>query len=67
MKINYPICDKCDAEINPNIWDDCEKYYLIEDKVHCRECFIAWVEDWLRTSPDEVAFALGVEVVEVQE
>ena len=67
MKFKYPTCKKCGTEINPNIWDSCEKYYLADDDVLCLECFIEWVEDKLRESPEEVAFALGVDVVEVGE
>ena len=62
----YPRCVHCDAEINPNKWDDCEKYYLVEDRVCCKDCFKEWVLDYVETNLDDVAALFDVPVVEVE-
>ncbi len=61
----YPHCDKCDAEINPNKYEDCEQYYLVGRDVYCKDCFKEWLMDWLETNLDDVAEFAGVPVVEV--
>lgn len=61
----YPHCDKCDAEINPNKYEDCEQYYLVGRDVYCKDCFKDWLMDWLETNLDDVAEFAGVPVVEV--
>ena len=32
-RVNFPHCSKCDQEINPTKFDDCEKYYLTDDGI----------------------------------
>lgn len=61
----YPICSRCDAEINPNQWDGCEKYYTVGDEIMCADCFKDWVKEWIETDLDEVARVLEVPIVEV--
>ena len=61
----YPTCSNCDAEINPNAYDDCEKYFIVNDEILCKDCFKDWVLDWVKTNLDEVAAVLDVPVVEV--
>ena len=63
---SYPTCFKCDAEINPGKWDDCEKYYIVEDQVYCKDCFKEWVLDYVETNLDDVAALFDVPVVEVE-
>lgn len=58
-------CERCGIEINPDLWDGCEKYYLVDGEAICRECFKQWLEEWMFVSLDEVAQAVGVSVVEV--
>lgn len=64
-RLTYPVCTKCDAEINPHKYEDCEQYYLVEGENMCKDCFKDWLLDWIQTNLDEVAFAIGVPVVEV--
>lgn len=59
-------CDKCEIEIHPDIWDGCEKYYRVGGEIYCGECFKEWLLDWMSVSLDEVAVAIGVDVVEVE-
>ena len=61
----YPKCAKCDAELNPNKWDDCEKYYLVGGEIYCKDCFKEWLEEWIKLNLDDVAELAGVDVVEV--
>ena len=32
-RVKFPHCVKCDGEINPIKYDDCEKYYLTDDGI----------------------------------
>lgn len=64
-RTKYLHCDKCDCEINPNKWDDCEKYYVVGEEVYCKDCFKDWLRDWIDSNLDEAADAIGVPVVEV--
>lgn len=64
-RLKYPVCEKCDAEINPNKYDDCEQYYLIGEETYCRECFKDWLLEQLDSVLDDVAALVGVAVVEV--
>lgn len=63
---NYPVCSKCDAEINPNLWDGCEKYYKVGGEILCADCFKDWLMEWIGGDLDEVARALEIPVVEVR-
>ena len=63
---SYPTCFQCDAEINPGKGDDCEKYYIVEDQVYCKDCFKEWVLDYVETNLDDVAALFDVPVVEVE-
>ena len=60
------VCAKCDFEINPDMWDGCEKYYNVGGEIYCAECFKEWVLEWVDTDLDEVARVLDVQVVEVR-
>ena len=62
---SYPVCVKCGAEINPDRWDDCEKYYLLNDGPYCKDCFKEWLHDWIDTNLDDVAAAIDVPVIDV--
>lgn len=61
----WPVCAHCDAEINPNLWDDCEKYFIVGGEVYCKDCFKDWLQEWIEGNLDEVAAAIDVPVVEV--
>lgn len=62
---SYPVCAKCDAVLNPNLWDDSEKYYMVDGEVYCKNCFKDYLKDLIETDLDLVAEAIGVSVVEV--
>ncbi len=64
-KKTYLTCDKCGYEINPDLWDGCEKAYNVGGEVYCADCFKDWVMEWVETDLDEVARVLEVPVVEV--
>ena len=66
-RVKFPHCVKCDGEINPIRYDDCEKYYLTYDGVMCKDCFLDDSRDWLESNLDEFAELVGVPVIEVKE
>ena len=53
--------------MNPNKYDDCEKYYLTDDGVMCKDCFLEDSIEWLESNLDEFAELVGVPVIEVKE
>ena len=65
-QMQYPTCANCGAEINPNRFDDCEKYYMVGGEIMCKVCFKDWLLDWIETNMDDVAELAGVPVVEVR-
>lgn len=65
MKRRYPHCAVCSIEINPALYEDCEKTYTVGGECYCKECFKDWLKDWIETSLDEVAEHVGVMVSEV--
>jgi len=38
-----------------------ERAYELEGEYVCRDCFTGWVQDYLRTNPEDVARALFVQ------
>ena len=67
MKRNkFPFCCKCGNEINPVKYDDCEKYYMADDGIMCKDCFLEDSRDWIKSNLDEFAELVGVPVVEVE-
>ena len=63
-RIKYPVCSECGEEINPQKYDDCEKYYLTEKgEPLCRSCFIKREKKFLELSTDDYADLIGVRVV----
>ena len=63
----FPFCCKCGNEINSVKYDDCEKYYLTDDGIMCKDCFLDDSRDWLESNLDEFAEFVGVQVIEVKE
>ena len=66
-RVKFPNCVKCDGEINPIRYDDCEKYYLTDDGIMCKGCFLDDSREWLESNLDEFADLVGVQVIEVKE
>lgn len=64
-RVKFPHCVKCGAELNPQKYDDCEKYYMTGDGVTCKECFFEDELEWMKDNLDEFASLVGVPVVEV--
>lgn len=62
----YPICDKCGAEINPNKYEDCEKFYISDNETLCMDCFKEQAEEYVRLNLDDFAALVGAGVVEVE-
>ena len=63
-RIKYPVCSECGDEINPIKYDDCEKYYQMDDgEILCRDCFIKLEKKFLELSTDDYADLIGVRVV----
>ena len=66
-RVKFPHCVKCDGEINPIKYDDFEKYYLTDDGIMCKDCFLEDSIEWLKSNLDEFAELVGVQVIEVKE
>ena len=66
-RVKFPHCVKCDGEINPIKYDDFEKYYLTDDGIMCKDCFLEDSIEWLKSNLDEFAELAGVQVIEVKE
>ena len=66
-RVKFPHCVKCGSGLNPNKYDDCEKYYLTDDGAMCKDCFLDDSRDWLESNLDEFAELVGVPVIEVKE
>ena len=54
--VKYPTCSQCDHELNPELEDDCEKYYLVGRRnllqvLASRIGCVIWVDD----DPDVLA------------
>lgn len=63
--MKFPHCVKCDQEINPVKFYDCEKYYLTDEGVLCKECFLNDSKDLLESNLDEFAELVGAQAIEV--
>ena len=66
-RVKFPHCAKCGSELNPNKYDDFEKYYLTDDGIMCKDCFLEDSIEWLKSNLDEFAELAGVQVIEVKE
>ena len=66
-RVKFPHCAKCGLELNPNKYDDCEKYYLADVGIMCKDCFLEDSIEWLKSDLDEFAELVGVPVIEVKE
>lgn len=66
-KVKYPTCSQCGHELNPVLEDDCEKYYLVEGETYCKYCFQDWVKNQVDKYPDDLADALNIMKVYVEE
>lgn len=63
-KIKYPTCSQCDHELNPELEDDCEKYYMVCGEIYCKYCFEDYARDWLDENMDDFADLIGIQKVE---
>ena len=66
-RVKYPVCSQCDHELNPELEDDCEKYYLIGGEIYCKFCFQDWLHDLVDDKPDVLADALNIVKVYTEE
>lgn len=58
----YPVCENCGGEINPVRYDDCEKYFISDGRILCKECFIEESIEYIKTNLNEFANIMGVAV-----
>lgn len=61
----YPKCEGCDGEINPHKYDDCQKYYISNGLILCKECFKKEAEEYIESNLDDFAALVGAGVVEL--
>ena len=62
----YPVCDKCMAEINPHKYEDCEKYYISNGLILCKDCFKKESEEYIELNLDDFTALVGAGVVDVE-
>lgn len=63
-RIKYPVCSECGEEINPIKYDDCEKYYQMDDgEILCRGCFLEKNMEYLERNTDDFAILIGALVI----
>lgn len=60
--MKYPICDECGLEINPCKYDDCEKYFISDGRILCKECFIEESIEYIKTNLNEFANIIGAAI-----
>ena len=53
--------------MNPELEDDCEKYYLVGGEIYCKFCFQDWLRDLVDNDPDMLADALNIMKIYVEE
>lgn len=63
--VRFPSCDKCGRILNPFLYDDCEKYYVIDGEAYCRDCLKEWLIDLVNDDPDGTAMVLDIPSVYV--
>ena len=66
-RVKYPTCSQCDHELNQELEDDCEKYYLVGGEIYCKFCFQDWLRDLVDDDPDVLADALNIQKVYTEE
>lgn len=66
-RIKYPACSQCSRSLNPNISDDCDRYYIVGGEIYCADCFKDWLHDIVDDEPDVMADALNIMRVYVEE
>ena len=49
-----PVCDICGCGLYDTV-------FIVEGDNLCPECFLEWLEDYMRTNTEDVADALGVD------
>ena len=63
---SFPHCDRCDAEVNPLLYEFCDEMYRTDDgECVCRECFLSREREYLELNPREFAELIGVEVIDI--
>lgn len=66
-RIKYPVCSQCEHDLNPELEDDCEKYYLVGGEIYCKYCFQDLLKDLVDDDPDVLAEALNIVKVYTEE
>lgn len=61
----YPLCDNCGGEINPNKYENCERYYVWDNEPICEECFKKKAIEIIESDPELAAKIFGVYVGEL--
>lgn len=63
---SFPHCDRCDAEVNPLLYEFCDEMYRTDDgECVCRECFLMREREFLELNTREFAELIGVEVIDI--
>lgn len=66
QRTKFPVCAQCGHTLNPNLEDDCEKYYIVGGEIYCKYCFEDYAKDWLDENMDEFAELIGIQKVGIE-
>ena len=65
IKKTFQHCSQCDIEMNPGLYDDVDRYFIINDEIYCPDCFHDWLAEEVRINLDAVAEAMDIDKVYV--
>ena len=64
MARSYPRC-KFGHVIDPNTWDDSDRYCIIDGEIYCKECVAEWLKDRIKYDLFGLVEEMGIPVVGV--
>ena len=66
MKNKFPVCQECGDEINPELYENCDRYFVSNGRVLCRDCFLTESKEYMETETDSFAEMIGAKVVHIE-
>ena len=62
--VRNPRC-RCGQVIDPNTWDDSDRYCIIDGEIYCKECVAEWLKDRIKYDLFGLVEEMGIPVVGV--
>lgn len=60
-RIKWPLCSRCELEMDPHQFDDAEYGFRVEGELLCRECFKEYLHERINDDLLGLADDLGVD------